>query len=56
MVKVLVVGGSIGGLSSAVALMREGCEVVVLERAARIVPAGAVSLSQRPSAQVLHFQ
>ena len=43
--KICIVGGSIGGLSAAIALRKEGCEVVVLERASKIVPAGAVRLS-----------
>ena len=43
--KVCIVGGSIGGLSAAIALREEGCEVVVLERASKIVPAGAVMIA-----------
>ena len=40
MVKAVIVGGSIGGLSAAVALRKAGCELVVIERAAAIIPAG----------------
>jgi 2-polyprenyl-6-methoxyphenol hydroxylase-like FAD-dependent oxidoreductase len=40
-VRVIVVGGGIGGLSVAVGLRRAGHEVVVLERAPRIDPVGA---------------
>ena len=43
-VVVVVIGGSVGGVSTAVALQKAGCEVVVLERAAAIVATtGAVS-------------
>lgn len=43
-VAVVVIGGSVGGVSTAVALQKAGCEVVVLERAAAIVATtGAVS-------------
>lgn len=42
--KVVIIGGSVGGLSTAVALRKAGCEVTVLERAASIVATtGAVS-------------
>jgi 2-polyprenyl-6-methoxyphenol hydroxylase-like FAD-dependent oxidoreductase len=40
-VRIIVVGGGIGGLCAAIALRRAGNEVVVLERAPRIDPAGA---------------
>jgi 2-polyprenyl-6-methoxyphenol hydroxylase-like FAD-dependent oxidoreductase len=40
-VRIIVVGGGIGGLSAAIALRRTGNEVVVLERAPRIDPVGA---------------
>ena len=46
MVKVVVCGGSIGGLSTALSLNRCGCEVVVYERASAIQPAGAVRISR----------
>ncbi|KAL3300740.1 salicylate hydroxylase [Colletotrichum asianum] len=39
--KVLVIGAGLGGLACAIACKREGLEVVVLERANRIVPIGA---------------
>ncbi|KZL71140.1 salicylate hydroxylase [Colletotrichum tofieldiae] len=39
--KVIIVGAGIGGLTCAIACRREGFEVVVLERANRIVPMGA---------------
>lgn len=39
--RVLVVGGGIGGLSAAIALRRQGHEIVVLERAPRLDPVGA---------------
>ena len=39
----LQVGGSVGGLSCACLLIKEGFEVLVLEKARKIVPAGAVS-------------
>lgn len=42
-VQVIVIGGSVGGVSTAVALRKAGCNVTVLERAANIVPTtGAV--------------
>ncbi|KAK9863259.1 hypothetical protein WJX84_003540 [Apatococcus fuscideae] len=41
MVKVVVCGGSIGGLSAALNLHKAGCEVLVYERASAIQPAGA---------------
>ena len=41
MLKALVVGGGIGGLTAAIALRRAGIEVVVLERAAELREAGA---------------
>ena len=47
--KVAVIGGSVGGVSTAVALRQAGCEVVVLERAAAIVATtGAVRKWQQP--------
>ena len=43
--KVVIIGGSVGGVSTAVALRKAGCDVTVLERAASIVATtGAVSL------------
>ena len=39
--RVIVVGGGIGGLGAAIAVGRAGHQVVVLERAARLDPAGA---------------
>lgn len=46
--KVAVIGGSVGGVSTAVALRKAGCEVVVLERAAAIVATtGAVRKQQQ---------
>jgi 2-polyprenyl-6-methoxyphenol hydroxylase-like FAD-dependent oxidoreductase len=40
-VRIVVVGGGIGGLSAAIALRRAGNEVVLLERAPRIDQVGA---------------
>src|SRR5262249_53509198 len=40
-VRVIIVGGGIGGLSAAIGLRRTGHEVIVLERASRIDPLGA---------------
>ncbi|GKT42062.1 FAD-dependent monooxygenase OpS4 [Colletotrichum spaethianum] len=39
--KVLIIGAGIGGLACAIACQQEGFEVVILERADRIVPIGA---------------
>jgi glycine/D-amino acid oxidase-like deaminating enzyme len=39
--QVLVVGGSIAGISAGNALLRAGCEVTILERASAMYPAGA---------------
>jgi 2-polyprenyl-6-methoxyphenol hydroxylase-like FAD-dependent oxidoreductase len=39
--RVIIVGGGIGGLSTAIALRRAGHEVVVLERAPQLDPVGA---------------
>ncbi|KAK1961491.1 salicylate hydroxylase [Colletotrichum sublineola] len=39
--KVVIVGAGIGGLTCAIACRKEGFEVVVLERASRIIPMGA---------------
>ncbi|TEA18536.1 FAD-dependent monooxygenase OpS4 [Colletotrichum sidae] len=39
--KVIIIGAGLGGLACAIACRREGLEVVVLERANRIVPIGA---------------
>lgn len=41
---VVVIGGSVGGLAVAHALLRAGCSVIVCERAERVAAAGAVSL------------
>ena len=41
--QIIVVGGSVGGLSAAYALLQAGCSVRVLERAAEVnSPTGAV--------------
>lgn len=49
--KVLVIGGSVGGVSTAVALKKSGCDVLVLERAAAVVATtGAVSACHAPKA------
>ena len=43
----IVVGGSVGGLSAAIALCKAGCNVTVLERAAWVQSTtGAVSSSR----------
>ncbi|KAK2040072.1 salicylate hydroxylase [Colletotrichum somersetense] len=39
--KVIIVGAGVGGLTCAIACQREGFEVVVLERASRVIPMGA---------------
>ena len=41
-INAIVIGGSIGGLSCAHALLHAGCRVQVFERSSRISPAGAV--------------
>jgi salicylate hydroxylase len=48
-VKAAIVGGGIGGLTAAVALVRKGLDVVVLEQAPAIAPLGA-SLQLGPNA------
>jgi salicylate hydroxylase len=50
--KVAIVGGGIGGLTAALALIRKGIEVDVLEQAAAIEPVGA-SLQLGPNAMRL---
>ena len=40
--RVIVVGGSIAGCACAHALLKIGCEVIVLERATSVTAAGAV--------------
>jgi 2-polyprenyl-6-methoxyphenol hydroxylase-like FAD-dependent oxidoreductase len=40
-IRVIIVGAGIGGLSAAIALRRQGHEVVVFERAPRLEPVGA---------------
>lgn len=53
-IKVVVIGGSVGGVSTAVALRKVGCDVVVLERAAAIVATtGAVSAKPQQSLSLL---
>ena len=39
--KVIVVGGGIGGLTTALALLRQGIEPIVLERAPQLTEVGA---------------
>jgi len=52
--KVIIVGGSICGCACAHALLKNGCEVVVLERATSVTAAGAVcSPSHRQSVCIL---
>jgi len=46
---VAVVGGGIGGLTAAVALMRKGIDVTVFEQAPQLLPVGA-SLALGPNA------
>lgn len=46
--KVLVIGGSVGGVSTAVALKKSGCDVLVLERAAAIVATTGAGLGLDP--------
>lgn len=41
---VVVAGGSVAGLATALTLKQAGCKVTVYERAATTVPAGAVRL------------
>lgn len=41
--EVVVIGGSVGGLAAAHALLRAGCSVTVFERSQRVAAAGAVS-------------
>ena len=59
MVEVIIVGGSVGGLSAAHALRQAGCIVRVLEKSARISnPTGAVSadmISLHQALQHCHF-
>ncbi|WP_410923154.1 FAD-dependent oxidoreductase, partial [Pseudomonas sp. SIMBA_041] len=39
--KVIVVGGGVGGLTTALTLLRHGIEPIVLERAPRLTEVGA---------------
>lgn len=39
--KVIVVGGGIGGLTAAVALKQQGCDVTIYERVSELRPAGS---------------
>jgi salicylate hydroxylase len=48
-VRIAVVGGGVGGLTAAVALLRAGAEVTVLEQASELLPVGA-SLQLGPNA------
>jgi heterodisulfide reductase subunit A-like polyferredoxin len=44
--EVVIIGGSVGGLSVAHALLRAGCSVNVYERAEKVASAGAVSTTK----------
>lgn len=46
--KVVIIGGSVGGVSTAVALRKAGCDVTVLERAASIVATTGAGLGLDP--------
>ena len=50
--KIAIVGGGIGGVTAALALVRKGIEVEVLEQSATIEPVGA-SLQLGPNAMRL---
>ncbi len=40
MTRILIIGGGIGGLTAAVALRRQGCDMAVYETASELQPVG----------------
>ncbi len=47
-----IIGGGIGGLATAIALLKHGFNVQVYERAQALRPIGAGLMSQTPSRQI----